>query len=173
MKIVKTIPNQSVWLYDTDNRGLMLPLREIPQGLVPLHDVLNTLLKYYPNKGHSIHWGFNEAKYYILMYAMQYNIRKLIAKLKEREYHLETVIKNGFKSPHCYRGDFNCVAFEPAENITVGEMIAAAESVLLNTYYSIKGDEHTYTLETPVYIAYQDEEGMEMDSTVFDEMFPL
>lgn len=29
----------------------------------------------------------------------------------------------GFKNPHSYRGYYDCLAFEPAENVTVASML--------------------------------------------------
>ena len=33
------------------------------------------------------------------------------------------IVPMGFDSPHSYRGDYYCLAFEPAENISVAEML--------------------------------------------------
>lgn len=65
----------------------------------------------------------------------------LIAALMAADPNL--VCPNGFKNPHSYRGYYDELAFEPAQNITVGEMLAAARSALGTTYQGWKGGDYT------------------------------
>ncbi|MCX3059572.1 hypothetical protein [Streptomyces beihaiensis] len=53
------------------------------------------------------------------------------------------VVQHGFANPHSYRGDYMDLAFEPAESITVGGMLAAARSALGATYEGWKGGQYT------------------------------
>ena len=52
-------------------------------------------------------------------------------------------LKVGFRSPHSYRGYYADLAFEITEGVTVGEMLAAAESALGSTYQGWKGGDYT------------------------------
>lgn len=51
-------------------------------------------------------------------------------------------IKVGFRNPHSYRGYYEQLAFEIARNVTVGEMLAAAESALGAVYQGWKGGDY-------------------------------
>lgn len=53
------------------------------------------------------------------------------------------IVAHGFHNPHSYRGDYEQLAFEPTENVTVGSMLACAESALGATYSGYKGGEYT------------------------------
>ncbi|MFC9490722.1 hypothetical protein ACFTZM_32240, partial [Streptomyces hydrogenans] len=46
----------------------------------------------------------------------------------------DLVLPDGFTHPHSYRGYYHELAFEPAHNATVGEMLADARSALGTTY---------------------------------------
>lgn len=48
----------------------------------------------------------------------------------------------GFAAPHSYRGDYSDLAFELRHNITVGEMLAAAESAVGATFEGWKGGDY-------------------------------
>ena len=82
---------------------------------------------------------------------MQYTLGELIAAL-EREDPSQ-VVPVGFKNPHSYRGYYHDLAFEPALNVTVGEMLEAARSALGQTFEGYKGGEFTMTESTDVWIA--------------------
>lgn len=82
---------------------------------------------------------------------MEFTLSSLIEKLER--HHPDKVIKNGFTCPHSYRGDYNCVAFEPAENITVREMLCAAKSALGETFTGYNGGEYIMDNFSIVYIA--------------------
>jgi hypothetical protein len=67
---------------------------------------------------------------------------QLIDRLR-REPDQSRRVKIGFGNPHSYRGYYEDVAFEIVRDVTVGDMLAAAESALGNTYGGWKGDEFT------------------------------
>lgn len=51
------------------------------------------------------------------------------------------VLPYGFDNPHSYRGYYTDLAFEPATDITVGDMLEAARNALGHTYTGWKGGE--------------------------------
>lgn len=63
------------------------------------------------------------------------------------------VCKNGFKSPHSYRGYYDMVSFEPARDVKVIEMKKAVEEALTKQFTGWKGGEYRYDHTTPVYFA--------------------
>ena len=63
------------------------------------------------------------------------------------------VCRFGFNHPHSYRGYYEDLAFEPAENITVGEMLAAAESALSGEFTGYKGGHYVMHEYTDCWIA--------------------
>jgi len=56
------------------------------------------------------------------------DLQSLISRLEQEEADL--VVPNGFNSPHSYRGYYEQLAFEPASNITIGEMLQCAKESL-------------------------------------------
>jgi hypothetical protein len=54
-----------------------------------------------------------------------------------------TVVPTGFSNPHSYRGYYEDLAFEPASNVTVGDMLADARSALDATFEGWKGGQFT------------------------------
>lgn len=50
-----------------------------------------------------------------------------------------TVVPMGFTNPHSYRGYYYDLAFEPAENVTVGEMLEAARGAVGTVFEGWKG----------------------------------
>ena len=69
------------------------------------------------------------------------------------------VLPVGFNRPHSYRGYYEQLAFEPAENITIGEMLAAARSALGTTFTGYKGGDYTMGEHTECWIANYGESG--------------
>jgi hypothetical protein len=60
----------------------------------------------------------------------------------------DLVLPDGFTNPHSYRGFYEQLAFEPAENVRVGDMLADAKRALGTVYEGWKGgdflmDEYT------------------------------
>lgn len=83
------------------------------------------------------------------------SLEELIAALEKEPS--ERVLKLGFRDPYSYRGIYSEVAFEPAENISVGEMLEAAKSALGTTYTGWKGGEFTMYGYVDCYLAFEGE----------------
>lgn len=62
---------------------------------------------------------------------------ELIAALEAHDR--EKVAARGFTNPHSWRGNYSELAFEPARNVTVGDMLRDARSALGATYQGWKG----------------------------------
>lgn len=65
----------------------------------------------------------------------------------------------GFGEPMSWRGNYRELAFEPAENVTVAEMLAHARSALGRTFEGYKGGEYTMKEYTNCHIARYGEDG--------------
>lgn len=70
-----------------------------------------------------------------------------------------TVVPVGFARPHSYRGYYEELAFQPAENVTVGAMLQDARGALGRTFTGYKGGEFTMGEYTPVHLAKWGETG--------------
>jgi hypothetical protein len=68
-------------------------------------------------------------------------LAELIARLEAA--NPAQVVKHGFNNPHSYRGDYMDLAFEPAADITVADMLSDARSALGTTYQGWKGGDFT------------------------------
>ena len=58
------------------------------------------------------------------------------------------IITDGFGDPHCDRGSYMNLAFDPVEKTTIGQMLDHAKSALGKTFTGWKGgdfDMHEYT----------------------------
>ena len=66
---------------------------------------------------------------------------ELIEELKRHDRN--KIVPMGFHHPHSYRGYYDQLAFEPARNITVGEMLNCAQEALNTTYPGWKGGDFT------------------------------
>ena len=73
-----------------------------------------------------------------------------------------TVVAQGFGSGRSYRGSYDQIAFKPAQNTTVREMLEHAEAAIDQTYSGYKGGDYTMTGETPVWIAEYGQSGEEI-----------
>lgn len=80
-----------------------------------------------------------------------YTLGELIARLRQEVDHTRRV-KVGFHEPHSYRGYYEQLAFELATDVTIAEMLAAAESALGATYQGWKGGDYTMTDYTDVWL---------------------
>lgn len=78
------------------------------------------------------------------------NLQKVIDILEQ--YPSEKMLSKGIGNPHSWRGSYEELAFEVVENVTVGEMLAAAESAVGATYEGWKGGEYTMDEDTQVHI---------------------
>ncbi|MCK5604415.1 hypothetical protein KAR91_21170 [Candidatus Pacearchaeota archaeon] len=66
----------------------------------------------------------------------------------------DRVIPLGFNNPHSYRGYYDELAFEPAENVTVGAMLKDAKSALGKTFTGYKGGDYTMNEHTDVHLSF-------------------
>lgn len=69
------------------------------------------------------------------------------------------VLPIGFANPHSYRGYYDQLAFEPVENISVGDVLAACRAALGATFEGWKGGEYTMTETTDCWISRHGESG--------------
>ena len=76
---------------------------------------------------------------------------ELIARLEKLPS--EKIIKRAFKNAHSYRGFYEDLAFEPAENLTVRELLEIANGALGKTFSGWKGGHFLMTKDTSVWIA--------------------
>ena len=82
----------------------------------------------------------------------------------------DIVCKVGFNNPHSYRGYYDQLAFEPVEDITVGEMLEAAKEALGSTYTGWKGGEYTMSEYTDCHLANRGNTGEELGATLLKLM---
>ena len=75
---------------------------------------------------------------------------KLIEWLSKQDPNL--IVADGFGKPHSDRGDYSELAFDPAPQATLGEMLRHAKSALERTFTGWKGGEFTMHEWTPVLI---------------------
>lgn len=69
------------------------------------------------------------------------------------------ILPMGFHEPHSYRGNYNDLAFEPAYDISIREMLEAAREALGTTYVGYKGGEYLMTEHTDCWISHYGESG--------------
>lgn len=95
-------------------------------------------------------------------------LNELIETLEK--YPREQVVAKGFNSAHSYRGDYAQLAFEPADNVTVGEMLDCARKAFGKTYRGYKGGEYKMGEYTECYIANYGECGEEIGKLLMSYM---
>lgn len=81
----------------------------------------------------------------------------LIARLEREDPN--RILPLGFAEPHSYRGYYEQLAFEPRQNIAIGDMLAAARSALGRTFVGYKGGEYTMHKYVECWIANYGESG--------------
>jgi hypothetical protein len=96
------------------------------------------------------------------------NLGELIARLETADPN--QVVKHGFLNPHSYRGDYMDLAFEPAEDITVGEMLAAARSAVGATFQGWKGGDFVMHSDTWCWLSQQGDASGETISALLLEL---
>ncbi len=79
------------------------------------------------------------------------NLKDLIDFLAARDPGHRPAI--GFAKPHSYRGDYAQVAFEPARDVTIGDMLEAARTAHGETFTGYKGGDFTMGDWTDCYLA--------------------
>lgn len=90
---------------------------------------------------------------------MDMTLGDIITRL-EREPDKDRVVPFGWGKPCSYRGYYEDLAFAPADNVTVGSMLAHARDALGTTYYGYKGGDYRMDEYTRCWIAtYGDSNG--------------
>lgn len=79
----------------------------------------------------------------------------IIARLEQEDPN--RVLSIGFAEPHSFRGDYWQLAFEPRQNIRVGDVLEAARSAVGATYWGWKGGEYTMSESSTCWISYAGE----------------
>lgn len=82
---------------------------------------------------------------------MSYNLRQLIEILEG--VHPAKRVVLGFRHAHSYRGYYEDLAFEPAENVEVREMLTEALESVGKTFEGYKGGEFTMSLHSTVWLS--------------------
>jgi hypothetical protein len=72
------------------------------------------------------------------------------------------IVKDGFGHPHCDRGDYSELSFDPKPDALISDMLAHAKSALGATFTGWKGGEFTMHDYTPVMIGEDGECGDEI-----------
>ena len=72
----------------------------------------------------------------------------------------------GFAGAHSYRGYYEDLSFEPAENVTVAQMLAHAESALGHTFEGYKGGDYKMGDYSTVWLAKYGETGETLGPTL-------
>lgn len=96
------------------------------------------------------------------------NLMKLIERLQKADKN--RIVPMGFNNPHSHRGDYCQLAFEPAINIKVEEMLKCAEDSLGETFTGYKGGEFNMHEYTECFIANYGECGEEISEILLDYM---
>lgn len=65
----------------------------------------------------------------------------------------DAIVKRGFTKPHSYRGYYKCLAFEPANDVTVASMLAACHEADGAVYEGWKGGDFGMDRGTTVFLA--------------------
>lgn len=76
-------------------------------------------------------------------------------------------VRVGFKRPHSYRGYYERLAFEPASDVTIGEMLACARAAVGQTYQGLKGGDYTMDEYTEVYLSQWGNTGYQLSPPLF------
>lgn len=96
------------------------------------------------------------------------DLGELIAALEAADLGL--TVPDGFRFPHSYRGYYAELAFEPARDVTVAQMLGAAREALGSTYEGWKGGDFTMTATTPCWVAVEGACGVELTAERLRDM---
>lgn len=77
-----------------------------------------------------------------------------LIEILEEEADPARVVPHGFANAHSYRGYYHELAVEPAENVTVAEMLATLRGALGATFRGYKGGDYVMDEYTTVYLAH-------------------
>lgn len=103
-----------------------------------------------------------------MKYPHQYTLGQLIARLKKADP--DHVCPLGFHHPHSYRGSYQDCAFEPADNVSVGDMLQSAEEALGATFSGYKSGAYTMHADTLVWLAERGDEGETLGAILLEYM---
>jgi hypothetical protein len=95
-------------------------------------------------------------------------LKDLIERLEQEDP--AKVVPIGFSHPHSYRGYYEELAFEPTENVTVGEMLASAKSALGKKFEGYKGGTYKMNEYTTVNLAEYGHTGESIGTVLLDYM---
>lgn len=95
-------------------------------------------------------------------------LKQLIEYLEKKDCDL--VVQMGFDEPHSYRGDYMCLAFEPARDVTVGAMLQCARDSVGIPYQGSNGGEYRMVGGTEVYLAMYGCSGEKIGTVLLDYM---
>lgn len=87
-------------------------------------------------------------------------LKELIEFLEQQDPSI--TVPMGFSSPHSYRGSYDCLAFEPTENVKVKDILKDAKDALGSVYNGWKGGKFLMDKYTHVYLARWGETGEEI-----------
>lgn len=93
---------------------------------------------------------------------------QLIERLKKEDP--AKVVRHGFHNPHSYRGYYEDVAFEPAPNARVVDMLDSATSALGATFQGWKGGDFTMDEHTLVWLAFEGACGESIGGALLDRL---
>lgn len=68
--------------------------------------------------------------------------------------HPDHMCRKGFRNPHSYRGAYECLAFEPADNVSIGSMLAVAKRAVNQYFDGWKGGDFLMDEGTWCFISY-------------------
>lgn len=93
------------------------------------------------------------------------NLGELIEWLEKQDQDL--IVKDGFGEPHCDRGYYENLSFDPLPEAKISEMLNYAKSAVNQTFEGYHGGEYKMTLFTPVGIGYDYESAESITSIHF------
>lgn len=65
----------------------------------------------------------------------------------------DAIASYGFKNAHSYRVEYSILAFEPAPNVRMGDMLQTARAALNKTFQGYKGGDYLMESDTSVVLA--------------------
>lgn len=82
-------------------------------------------------------------------------------------------VSMGLGNPHCWRGSYDEVSFEPVGPVKVSIMLSDAKSALDGVYQGWKGGEFTFDENTKVHVDYEGQftDNTQLFNVLFEYMF--
>lgn len=97
------------------------------------------------------------------------NLGKLIDRLQKEDPNREVPI--GFLNPCSHRGDYSELSFQVELDITIHDLLSAAESAVNRDFEGYKGGTYRMTLDTPCYLTTDySRSGIEIDEELLDRL---